>query len=84
VFRGVAKSAMIEDSTYDGTRLLRLTGLTAPEVVYDNEEGTVHAVGPGEVRVVQRGDSNERIATPGPPQLPQANKAANKDTLVGT
>jgi hypothetical protein len=72
------KSAHVEDMKVENGKLIELTILRSPAVAYDNEEGTVHAAGPGEVRMFRLGGESPGLDSQ--PPRPQRAKAGTAPT----
>ena len=51
------KSARTEDVTYEDGKPVKVQGMKAPAISFDNEAGIVQGVGPGAVRIIQKGSS---------------------------
>jgi hypothetical protein len=64
------KNVQVEDITRENGKLVAYRRLVAPDLAMDNEVGTVHASGPGQVRMLQMGEAGNGL--PGPPSQGRA------------
>jgi lipopolysaccharide export system protein LptA len=70
------KNVQIEDAVYEGTRLVSYKRLVAPMVDLDNADHVLTAPGPGELRILQKGDADQPGAkSPGTTPAPAAGVA---------
>src|SRR5262249_52164758 len=76
------KDVMVDDSEYEGGRLIKYQRLDCRELDVDNVQNTAHAYGPkGKFRIWQPGDAGSPLGAPAPAQ-PAGKKPAQEMKLT--
>ncbi len=79
------RSVRVEDTDYQNGKIVKYQRLDCRELIVNNLDGTAHAIGPGLVRIHQRGDAGPQVTLgqPAPTSPSQAKKDQEmKLTLV--
>lgn len=69
----------VDDKLYENGVLIKRQQIECPELSVDNEQGEMHASGPGIVRILQRGAADP---TAPPPARPAAGKKSAEDEIL--
>ncbi len=76
------QSVIVEDTELDPKgKLVKYQRLECPELSVDNEEGEVHASGPGLLRILQRGSEEPGVGQPSATPTPQPARPGAEDEL---